>query len=189
MRPSLTLTTPPIAPEPYSSVAGPLSTSMRSARNGSMPTAWSWLIAETSPAPRPSLSTATRGPSRPRMTGRPAACPKAVVCTPGRLATVWPSVLARASSRSVPLRTLAGVTLRTASRDGAAPRTVTTDSSVCARRSTAGRLPLCSVSASVGGGAADCAAAQPAVSSRSRGRGDRRVGMAGLEMTVRDVIR
>lgn len=76
MRPSTTLTTPPIAPEPYSRVEGPLSTSIWLARNGSIAGEWSWLTVETSCVERPSRSTATRGPSRPRMIGRPTPGPE-----------------------------------------------------------------------------------------------------------------
>ena len=108
MRPSTTLTRPPIAPLPYSSVAGPLSTSIWSARNGSIATPWSWLTVDTSWLPRPPDSTATRGPSMPRITGRPTPLPKNELCTPGNLPTVSPSVGALAASSRLPASTSAG---------------------------------------------------------------------------------
>ena len=73
-----------------------------------MLTAWSTLTVDTSPEPRPSLSTCTRAPSRPRMIGRPTPGPKLEVCTPGRPATVSPSVPALASSSLLPASTSTG---------------------------------------------------------------------------------
>lgn len=124
MRPSTTLTTPPIAPEPYSRVEGPLSTSIWLARNGSIAGEWSWLTVETSCVERPSRSTATRGPSRPRMIGRPTPGPKLELCTPGRLATVSPRLEARTSSRRSPASTSTGrLSSPAASRSGLAVTT------------------------------------------------------------------
>lgn len=76
MRPSTTLTAPPMAPLPNSRVAGPFSTSIWSARKGSMLVAWSALTVEASMLLMPLDRTCTRGPSRPRSTGRPTPGPK-----------------------------------------------------------------------------------------------------------------
>ena len=72
----MTLTRPPIAFAPYSSVAGPRTTSMLSAAEGLTLTPWSpdWL--DKSPGRWPSCRICTRSPSRPRMTGRDGAGPK-----------------------------------------------------------------------------------------------------------------
>ena len=80
----MALTTPPIACEPYRNVAGPRTTSMRSAENGSIGTAWSSLSAETSCEPMPFSCTRTRLLSRPRITGRLAPAAKFEAVIPGR---------------------------------------------------------------------------------------------------------
>jgi len=76
MRLSIALTTPPTALPPYSSAAGPRSTSMRSTTSGSIGTAWSKLRLEASSAAPALLSTRMRSPSWPRITGRLAFGPK-----------------------------------------------------------------------------------------------------------------
>ena len=70
IRPSMTLTTPPTALPPYITVAGPRTTSIRSAANGEVATVWSGLIADTSVIPSPFWSSRTSNPPRPRMIGR-----------------------------------------------------------------------------------------------------------------------
>ena len=76
IRLSIALTTPPIALPPYSSAAGPRSTSIRSTTSGSIGTAWSKLRLEASNEAPALLSMRTRSPSRPRITGRLAFGPK-----------------------------------------------------------------------------------------------------------------
>ena len=130
MRPSTTFTAPPMAPLPYSRLAGPFSTSIWLARKGSMLTAWSTLTVDTSPAARPSLSTCTRAPSRPRMTGRPTPAPKNDDWTPGRRETVSPMELALASSRRSPASTATGRARSSAVRAMGLARTVRASRSV-----------------------------------------------------------
>lgn len=108
IRLSTTLTAPPMAPLPKKRLAGPFSTSMLSARNGSTVTAWSTLTVETSSVDRPFARTETRAPSRPRTIGRPTPGPKWLLCTPGKEATVSPKVPVRRSSRATPASTSAG---------------------------------------------------------------------------------
>ncbi|MNS21989.1 hypothetical protein D3C72_537690 [compost metagenome] len=105
---STTLTTPPMAPPPYSSVAGPRSTSMRSASSGSTVTAWSGEMLEASITSEPSDSTFTRGAVWPRITGRLAPPPNVSLLTPGRLVRDSPSVPLRRSISSLPSNTEAG---------------------------------------------------------------------------------
>ena len=84
MRLSRVLTTPPVALPPYSSAAGPRSTSMRSTTSGSIATAWSKLRFDASVAVPPLSSRRMRSPSRPRMTGRLDCGPKPLADTPGQ---------------------------------------------------------------------------------------------------------
>ncbi|MCY1523166.1 hypothetical protein D9M68_580540 [compost metagenome] len=105
---STTLTTPPIAPPPYSNVAGPRSTSIRSASKGSTVTAWSGEMPEASMTSEPSDSTFTRGAVCPRMTGRLAPAPNVSLLTPGRFFSVSPSVPVRCSISASPSSTEAG---------------------------------------------------------------------------------
>ena len=63
----MTLIAPPSALLPYIKVAGPRSTSMRSAEKGSMLTAWSGLVSETSPESTPSSRMRMRLPPCPRL--------------------------------------------------------------------------------------------------------------------------
>ena len=76
MRLSSALTTPPTALPPYNKAPGPRSTSMRSTTSGSIGTAWSKLRLDASSEAPALLSTRTRSPSRPRITGRFAFGPK-----------------------------------------------------------------------------------------------------------------
>lgn len=98
------LTTPPVALPPYSSAAGPRSTSMRSATSGSSATAWSKLRLDASTEAPLLSSKRTRSPSRPRITGRLALGPKPLAATPGRPSSVSPSVAPRRSIRPLPDR-------------------------------------------------------------------------------------
>ncbi len=108
----MALTTPPVALPPYSSTAGPRSTSSRSMTSGSMATAWSKLRLLASKEAPPLSSMRTRSPSRPRITGRLAFGPKPVAETPGRPSSVSPSVAARRSARPLPDSTDAGCKVR-----------------------------------------------------------------------------
>ena len=108
MRLSSVLTTPPVALPPYSSAAGPRSTSMRSTTSGSMATAWSKLRLDASADAPPLSSRRMRSPSSPRITGRLACGPKPVAETPGRPASVSPSVPARRMASASPASTLLG---------------------------------------------------------------------------------
>ncbi len=72
-----------------------------------MATAWSSDRPEASSVGSPSVSTSTRSPPRPRMTGREAPGPKYVECTPGSPATVSPMVEASLSASSSPVSTVA----------------------------------------------------------------------------------
>ena len=92
IRLSMTLTTPPTADDPNSKAAGPRSTSIRSASNGSTITAWSTLVLLTSIEPIPSVSNRMRSPWNPRRIGRLALGPNEVADTPGSLASVSPMV-------------------------------------------------------------------------------------------------
>ena len=78
-----TLTTPPIACEPQRSVAGPRITSIWPATSGSMVTAWSSPVSETSPDWMPFSWMRTRKLSWPRMTGRLAPGANVVLVMPG----------------------------------------------------------------------------------------------------------
>ncbi|MNT39666.1 hypothetical protein D3C72_1759340 [compost metagenome] len=106
---STTLTTPPMAPPPYSRVAGPRSTSMRSASSGSTVTAWSGEMFDASITSEPSDNTFTRGAVWPRITGRLAPPPKVSLLTPGRFLSVSPSVPLRCSISASPSSTEAGI--------------------------------------------------------------------------------
>ena len=79
-----------MAPDPYSSVPEPLTTSIRSARNGSTVMLWSEPLDETSIDDVWFSSTNTRVPVRPWITGWPTAGPKDAECTPGVSARVPP---------------------------------------------------------------------------------------------------
>ncbi len=92
--------------------------------------AWSALTVEASMLPMPLDSTATRGPSWPRMIGRPTPGPKNVLCTPGSLATVSPRVPAFCSSRRSPASTSTGRASDSASPCSGEAVTFTVDSSV-----------------------------------------------------------
>ena len=179
-------TAPPIAPLPYSRVDGPFSTSIWSARKGSMVGAWSWLTVETSWLDSPPSSTATRGPSMPRMIGRPTPGPKLELCTPGRVATVSPRVAARLSSRRSPVRTSTGllrvsaVSCRALAVTTTPPRSLIwlSDALSCACRvSEAGAEgsvgACCACAAAKGARASDSATERAA---RLRGERDSRMG-------------
>jgi hypothetical protein len=75
MSPEMTFTTPPRALLPYSSVAGPRTTSMRCAVSGSMVTAWSTAEPARSDERCPSCRMRMRSPVSPRMMGTAAAGP------------------------------------------------------------------------------------------------------------------
>ena len=92
IRLSRTFTTPPIAPPPYNNAAGPRSTSIRCASNGSVVTAWSGEIVDASISSEPSASTLTRGAVWPRITGRLAPPPNVSECMPGKPFNVSPNV-------------------------------------------------------------------------------------------------
>ena len=85
-------------------------------------TAWSGLTLEASCTALPPLSTCTRGPSMPRITGRLAPAPKCVDCTPGSLARVSPNVALRRASRASPSSTCTGDASADCSRDQALER-------------------------------------------------------------------
>ena len=95
----MTLTTPPMADPPYTSVAGPRMISMRLASAGSVATAWSGETELASIKPMPLVNTCTRGPERPRMTGRLAPGAKSVERMPGRGLTRSPRDTAGAVAR------------------------------------------------------------------------------------------
>ncbi len=84
---------------------------MRSASKGSLVTAWSGLMVEASSSSTPSLSTLTRAPSNPRITGRAAPAPKLLERTPGKLSRVSPSVASRRSTSSSFSITATGVVI------------------------------------------------------------------------------
>ena len=129
IRPSTTLTAPPIASEPKRSVAGPRRISICSACAGSKVTAWSTLTTEASPVSSPFSMTRTRPPVRPRMIGRPAPGTNAVEYTPGSFSSVSPRVAPRRSWRSLPDSTETGFASSEARR--ISPVAVTTTSSKC----------------------------------------------------------
>ena len=114
MRPSTTLTAPPIAPLPNSSVAGPFSTSIWSARKGSTLTAWSALTVDTSSVASPPERICTRGPSWPRMIGRLTPTPKSPPCTPATPDSVCPSVAPLLRSSASPASTSTGAAMSSA---------------------------------------------------------------------------
>jgi len=86
----MTFTTPPIADELYRSAPGPCRTSIRSAVNGLIATAWSGSVADKSRLLIPSMRTGARSPCSPRRIGRDALGPKLVELTPGISAKVSP---------------------------------------------------------------------------------------------------
>jgi hypothetical protein len=102
------LTRPPIAFAPYNSVAGPRTTSMRSAAAGFTVTPWSpdWL--DKSPVRWPSCRICTRSPSSPRMTGRDGDGPKLREAMPGWFSSVAPSELSSCFVNSWPESTDVG---------------------------------------------------------------------------------
>ncbi len=108
---SIRFTTPPIAPPPYSSVAGPFRTSMRSSNRGSVVTAWSALSVEASIISVPSDRTRTRAPSIPRITGRLAPAPNELPRTPGMFLTVSPKVAWRSINNCEPSNTAEALTI------------------------------------------------------------------------------
>ena len=93
---------------PYSSVAGPRTTSMRVAAAGLIVTPWSpdWL--DRSPMRWPSCRICTRSPSSPRMTGRDGAGPKLRDATPGWFSSVAPSDISSCLVSSCPESTAVG---------------------------------------------------------------------------------
>ena len=93
IRLSITFTTPPMALPPYSKVAGPRSTSIRSVVRGSMGTAWSLLKPDTSMLAPLFCKIRMRSPSIPRITGRPTLGPNELLEMPGKLSSVSPKVL------------------------------------------------------------------------------------------------
>jgi len=80
-------------------VAGPRTISMRLASAGSVATWWSGETELASIRPMPLVSTCTRGPLRPRITGRLAPGAKSVERMPGRPATRSPSEAAGAAAK------------------------------------------------------------------------------------------
>ena len=101
----MTLTAPPIAWPPNNSTAGPRSTSIRSDVSGSIVTAWSAEVLDTSIEPMPSVSTRIRSPWKPRSTGRDAPGEKLVAETPGSRVSVSPSCGRTSRCSSSPLIT------------------------------------------------------------------------------------
>ena len=96
----MTLTTPPMPEPPYARAEGPRSTSMREASAGSEATAWSGDRELASIWPRPFCSTSTRGPEKPRITGRLAPGPLALERRPGSEASTSPRPAGGAVSRA-----------------------------------------------------------------------------------------
>ena len=86
------LTSPPTTLEPYSRVAGPRTTSIRSALLGSMVIPWWSEVDDRSPVRMPSSMMSTRSPPKPRMTGRLAPGPKLRLATPGSCSRASPMV-------------------------------------------------------------------------------------------------
>ena len=106
--PSMRLMTPPMAPLPYSRLAGPLMISIRSAKLTSTPSAWSALWFETSVVPTPFCRIPTRLPVWPRTTGCPTPGPNDALLMPISPFRVSPRVLAASSSSASPAKTLIG---------------------------------------------------------------------------------
>ncbi len=92
--------------------------------------AWSALTVDASMLPTPLATTATRGPSCPRMIGRPTPGPKLLVCTPGMRAMVSPRVASLRASSSSPASTATGLASDSASLCSGEAVTLTVDSSV-----------------------------------------------------------
>src|SRR5690606_3093737 len=134
-------------------------------------TAWSALTVDTSPEPRPSLSTCTRAPSMPRTIGRPTPGPKYEDCTPGSRSTVSPSELALAASRRSPASTSTG-TARLSAVSGSGVAFTWT---ACRVFGSAWRGSVWSEPASPGPSAASATAGSRA-SARDRNRRERAAG-------------
>ena len=101
----IAFTTPPTAFDPYSSVAGPRTISMRSRPLGSTPMPWSAEELDKSPVLIPSSRISTLSPSNPRMIGRAAPGPKPLLETPGNVpitsAIVPDGLVARSNESTV----------------------------------------------------------------------------------------
>ena len=148
MRSLTTLTKPPIAPLPYSSVIGPRKISICRALNVSIDTAWSGLIQLTSRLSMPLSITRTRALSCPRIIGRADPGANALDCTPSSPASVSPMVAPRFCRSASPFKTVTGLAVpKKNSRKGLAVTTIGSSSSFSFGAVLVCAMLVCAISA------------------------------------------